>query len=104
VTSRINVIKCDQYTNSLHDKLIHGTVRCCKQLRNKTINKCIVYICVNVMKNKMFDNKFDRFFVIKYPEYTIKLFNLRNAIYTIILNLFRNTKNPNLRKKIIMQI
>ena len=56
-------------------------------------------MCVNVMKNKMFDNKFDRFFVIKYPEYTGKLFNLRNAIYTIILNLFRNTKNPNLRKK-----
>ena len=56
-------------------------------------------MCVNVMKNKMFDNKFDRFFVIKYSEYTVKLFNIRNAIYTIILNLFRNTKNPNLRKK-----
>ena len=55
-------------------------------------------MCVNVMKNKMFDNKFDRFFVIKYPEYTVKLFNLRNAIYTIILNLIQTCEKSKLCK------
>ena len=55
------------------------------------------------MKNNIFDNEFDGFFYMKYPEfkelYAAKLFNLRNAFSTIISNLSRYANNTNFCKK-----